>query len=96
MPTQENKPYQALCARDATVRTAKMLPTTENTRLKGLYMSEPYRTVESIRVINIAENTITLSPLIIKLPTILTNTTYANCEILINVMAWHTRSYMNG
>ena len=73
-----------------------MLSMTENTRLEGLYVSEPYGTVESIRVINIAENTINLTPLNIKLPTILPNSIYANCEILINVMAWHTRSYMNG
>ena len=78
------------------VRTAKMLPTMENTRLEGVYVSEPYGTVESLRVINIMENTINLTPLIIKIPTILPNSLYANCVILINVKAWHTRSYMNG
>ena len=44
----------------SSVRIAKMLPTTENTRLGGLYVSEPYGLVESIRVINIGENTIIL------------------------------------
>ena len=61
-----------------------------------VYVSEPYGTVESIRVINTAENTINLTPLNMKLPTILPNSRYANWEILINVMAWHTSSYMNG
>ena len=40
-----------------------MLPAAVNTRLKGLYVSEPYGTAESIRVVNIAENTINLTPL---------------------------------
>ena len=76
-----------------------MLPTTENTRLEDLYVSEPYGTLERITVISIAEYPINLNlhiTLHIKLPTILPNSIYANCEILINVMAWHTRSYMNG
>ena len=72
---------------ESIVKTAKMFPTTENTRLEDLYVSEPYRTVESIRVfancVSIAEYTINLTPLHIKLPTILPNSIYANCEILI-------------
>ena len=53
------------------VRTAKMLPTTENTRLEGLYVSEPYGAVETMRVINIVENTSNVTPLNIEGPTIL-------------------------
>ena len=40
-----------------------MLPMMENTRLEGLYMPEPYGTVESIRVINIVENTVNMATL---------------------------------
>lgn len=53
------------------VRTAKMLPTTKNTRLEGLYVSEPYESVETMRVINIVENTSNVTPLNIEGPTIL-------------------------
>ena len=47
-----------------------MLPTTEKNRMAGLYVSEPFGTVESIRVTNITENTTHLTPINIKLPTI--------------------------
>ena len=73
-------------------RTAIMLPTIENTRLESLYVSEPYGTVESLREIHIVENKNNLTPLNIKIPTILPNSLYTNCEMLINVKAWHTRS----
>src|SRR4029434_9342512 len=39
-------------------------------------------TVEMIRVINIAENTMNLTPLNVKLPTTLRNSIHTNCEIV--------------
>ena len=39
-----------------------MLPTVDNAELEGLYVSEHYRTVESIRIMNIEENTMNLTP----------------------------------
>ena len=67
-------------------------PKTDRTPQAGrLKLSELYGTVESIRVINIAENTINLTPLNINIPTILPNSLHAKCDILINVKAHGTR-----